>query len=249
MNTKTHNLSIRSLKFTILTALSTVRHQHKFNLLGKSSDPGDIERQLGIRFETGERHMAAVAFNELEAAGLIQPTYDDLISPGAWVEITASGRNALQRRVLDSLDDALGKISPELVEMRAGAWSAVTSAHPDSLRQASHSARELIDQTLKEGAPDGAVRSMPGFSEDTGSRSGITRRHRLRYLMDVRHGGVSDSQLRVVEVACDLVLATDDRLKALAHSREPLNSSEVRDSLQVAEIALRRLLVQNENAV
>jgi hypothetical protein len=73
-------LSLVSLKFGILKNLASVRHQHKYNLLGKSNEQGDLERQLGIKFEPQQRHMADVAFQELEAADLIQPTYDDLIS-------------------------------------------------------------------------------------------------------------------------------------------------------------------------
>ncbi len=64
--------------------------------------------------------------------------------------------------------------------------------------------------------------------------------------MAVYHGSVSESELRVVEVACDLVLAVDNRLKAFAHSREVLLVSEVKDSLNAAEIALRGLLVPGE---
>ena len=246
MTTPGNDLTVRTLKFAILRALAGTRHQHKFNLLGKGSDQGDLERQLGIRFERAERHLADIAFRELETAELIRPTYDDLISPGLWVEITDAGRHALERQALDPLDEALHRISPNLVELRAGAWAAVTSARTDSLRQASHSARELIDQALKEGAPDEAVRRMPGFSEDKDSRSGLTRRHRLRYLMNGYSGAVSESRLRVAEEACDLVLATNDRLKAMAHARETPSQADVQDSLRAAEIALRTLLVPND---
>ena len=246
MSTNVVDLNLVSLKFAILKVLASVRHQHKYNLLGKSNAQGDLERHLGIQFEPGQRHLADVAFQELETAELIRPTYDDLISPGLWVEITDAGRTALDRGVLDSLDEALQKISPALEELRAGAWAAVVSRRPDSLRQASHSARELIDQTLKTGAPDAAVLAMPGFSPDANSRTGITRRHRLRYLMAAYHGDVSESQLRVVEEACDLVLAVDDRLMAIAHSRGAPVATEVKDSLNAAEIALRRLLVSGD---
>src|SRR5438552_15086733 len=68
------NLTKRSLQLAILGALGSVRHQHKFNLLGKGDAQGDLERQLGVRFEPNQRHLAAVAFAELEAAGLLRPT-------------------------------------------------------------------------------------------------------------------------------------------------------------------------------
>ncbi len=243
------DLNVRSLKFAILEALASVRHEYKFNLIGKEYNPGGLEGRLGVRFDPTQRHTAVVAFDSLKAAGLIRPTYSDLIAPEAWVEITDAGRRALERRELDALDAALARIAPNLVELREGAWAAVMSGLPDSLRQASHSARELIDQVLKEGAPEEAVRRMPGFSEDNTSSTGITRRHRLRYLMSLHRRTVSDSELKVADQACEVVLVTDDRLKALAQSRDTVPLADVRDALQVAEFALRRLLLGDEIAV
>ena len=237
--------TMRSMKIEILTALNSVNREHKMNLIGKGSFPGHLERRLRIRFNTENRELADRAFEELKANGHIRPTYDDIIAPESWVEITESGREALRQQCLDDLDSALAKISPTLVEMREGAWAAVTSRRPDSLRQASHSARELIDQTLKEGAPDKLIKQMAGFVPDRNSESGITRRHRLKYLMSTFQGDVSESGLRVADEACNLVIAADDRLKVLAHSRPVPTVSEVKDSLQVAEIALRRVLLKD----
>ena len=124
-------ITVRSLKFAILeTVASRHGHQHEFNLIGKGYNPGPLESRLGVQFDSAQRHMAVVAFNELEIAGLIRPTYTDLIHPEAWVEITDAGRLALKRRVLDELDAALGKIAGNLVEIRAGAWAAVSSGRP-----------------------------------------------------------------------------------------------------------------------
>jgi DNA-binding PadR family transcriptional regulator len=244
------DITVRSLKFAILEALAAKpNHQHKFNLIGKGYYPGGLESSLGLQFDASQRHMAVTAFNELENAGLIRGTYTDQVNPEAWVEITDAGRDALRRRQLDALDAALDRIAGNLIEIRAGAWAAVSSRRPDSLRQAAHSARELIEQALKEGAPDEAVRSMRGFSQDATSRNGITRRHRLRYLMLASRGEASESDLKVAEQACELVLVTDDRLKALAHSRGMIATQDVRDALVAAEIALRRILLPEEPAV
>ncbi|HXU39243.1 MAG TPA: hypothetical protein VN937_23010 [Blastocatellia bacterium] len=102
-------LNVRSLQSAILRILASVRHQHKFNLLGKGNAEGDLERQLGIRFEPEQRHIAAVALAELEAAGLIRPTYEDLIAPDLWFAITDQGRAVLERGSVDALDEALGR--------------------------------------------------------------------------------------------------------------------------------------------
>lgn len=106
MNMAVETLNLASLKIGILKVLASVRHQHKFSLLGRGNEQGDLERQLGIRFEPAQRHMAAVAFAELEAGGFVQPTYDDLISPDQWVAITDEGRAALARGEVGLLNQA-----------------------------------------------------------------------------------------------------------------------------------------------
>ena len=109
----------RSLRFEILKALAgSASHQHKFNLLGKSNVQGDLERQLGVRFAGDQRHLAAVAFAELETAGLIRPTYDDLIAPELWVTVTDSGRSVLARNSVEALDEVLERPIIELAQKK-----------------------------------------------------------------------------------------------------------------------------------
>jgi hypothetical protein len=187
--------------------------------------------------------LADRAFEALKAKSLIRPTYGDLISPEFWVEITSSGREALERGALDPLDSALQKISSHLVELRAGAWEAVSSGRADSLRQAAHSGRELIDQVLKEGAPDNILKKEPDFVPDSSSSTGVTRKHRLKYLMKKFKRTESGSSLRIADEACDLVIAVDERLKGLSHARDMPPKQDIVDALQAAEVALRALLL------
>ena len=84
---------------------------------------------------------------------------------------------------------------------------------------------------------------------DASSRIGITRRHRLKYLMITNRGTVSDSDLKLAEQACELALATDEKLKALAHSRTPISADDIRDALVAAEIALRKVLLHDNDAL
>jgi len=202
----------RKLKFAILAVMARpgVRSECKQNLIGHHGCVGSVEGSLGVRFDNESRFAGYGAFDELVSAGLLRPTFTDIHHPEAWVAITDAGRLALTRRALDDLDCALSKISPTLLELRDGASAAATSTSPDAQRQAAHSARELIDQTLKLGAPDATVRGEPGFQPDPSSRDGITRRHRLRTLM-LRGGGVSESSLAEAEAACELVVRVDRR--------------------------------------
>ena len=238
-------MGIHGLKITILEALDAAspRALNKLNLIGRPQQRGDLESRLGKEFDAQERSLAVKAFDELKSAGFIVPTFSDIAAPEDWVVMTDAGRAALKRNALDDLDEALRRINPYLLEIRRGAWTALDATHPDSLRQAAHSARELIDQVLKEGVSDEEIRSEPGFQADPRSSSGITRRMRMKRLMRKCRGGVSDSDLKVAEESVDFVLAIDDKLKAAAHSRLAPINAEVRGSLEIAEKMLRRLLV------
>lgn len=98
--TMTTGLTLRKLKFAILQCLASGRHhQHKFNLIGKSYSQSPLESAMGIRFDAAQRHLAVVAFNELEYAELIRPTYTDSISPEEWVEITIRSLRILQSHI------------------------------------------------------------------------------------------------------------------------------------------------------
>ena len=77
-------------------------------------------------------------------------------------------------------------LSPDLAEMLEGAWYALMSLQPDSYRQAAHSARELINWTLRLFAPDSV------FSQAELRRHGHdgkpTRKMKKRVLLS-RHPG------------------------------------------------------------
>ena len=240
------NLSNSDLKLLILKVFA--RHQsalNKYAFLGRPYTPGTLETdyEFSSILSTEERNEARKALEELIHGDFIRPTMADLVAPDDWLVITEKGRDALARKALDELDEALFGIDPHLVEIRRGAWSAHASSHADSLRQAAHSGRELIDQTLKLGAPDSEIKSQKGFLPDKSSRDGITRRMRTRFLMKKFQGSISDGAVEVAEKAADLVCAIDAKLQATSHSRSAPAKQQVQDALIAAEIALRSLLV------
>lgn len=238
--------SVRTLKFAILEELASSPKAHKMNLIGRAHEPGALEHRLKCAFSPADRTLAYRAIEGLQSDGLMSPTLGDLIDPESWMQITKRGKIALERRALDLLDEKLQAIDPHLVTIRDGAWSAVTSSEPDALRQAAHSGRELIDQVLKQAAPDQKVMPQGWYTADSSSKSGVTRKHRLRYIMQTFRNDESESNRRVAEKACDLVLAIDDKLKALAHARVQPLRTDVEDAMSGAEIALRRVLVGDE---
>lgn len=124
------------------------------------------------------------------------------------------------------------------MDVREGAWAALSAGTPDALRQSAHSARELIDQTIKEGAPDSEVLTIAQIESSTGKGS-LTRRRRLTFLMRKYKGAVSQSDIGVAAKTIDLILEIDDKLMAVAHGRSAPSASDVEDCLRMAEIALR----------
>lgn len=213
------------------------------NLLGNATRQGELELVLGKTLTEHERDQAYRAYDRMREAGWLRPTRTDLTVPDNWVVITEAGRNALARGTLDELDVALQKLDPHLIEVRRGIWSALDSRQPHSLVQAAHSARELIDQVLKAGAPDEKVRIAPGFQPDATSSSGITRRMRLKFLMREHRSAMSENSLAIAESAADLVLAVDKKLTAEAHSRTESQYDEVKSAVVAAETALRAVLI------
>jgi hypothetical protein len=179
------------LKLLILRVFSKSNYAlAKYDVLGKPYTPGELERDWKVdkTFTSNERNQGRKALEELIAADFLRPTMSDLSIPDDWLEITDKGRDALTRKALDELDEVLSSIDSHLVEIRRGAWSALASSHPDSLRQAAHSGRELIDQTLKTEVPNAVITAQPNFAPDKSSKDGVTRRMRIRHLMQKHRG-------------------------------------------------------------
>lgn len=131
--------------------------QHRMSILGRPDIlRGGLEDRLTVVLTPEERGLAARALRQLENDGLVRPTYRDMVDPENWLELTEAGTAALKMGTIDKLDATLQSIDPHFVEMRHGAWAAVESSEPDSIRQAAHSARELFTQILdKEAAQAG----------------------------------------------------------------------------------------------
>jgi hypothetical protein len=242
------NLSNSDLKLLILRVFTkNSQALSKYGVLGKPYTPGELERdwEMNTTFSSDERNEARKALEELVVGDFIRPTMSDMVAPDDWLVITEKGHSALARNALDELDEAMLKIDPHLVEIRRGAWSSLASNHPDSLRQAAHSGRELIDQVLKTGAPSAEITSRNGFVPDKTSKDGVTRKMRIRHLMMKHRGSISDSGVAVAEKAAVLAGAIDDKLTAASHARSTPSKQEVVDALTTAEIVLRNVLIQS----
>lgn len=239
----TQQLTDFRVKMAILELLSQKSPRNKFNMIGCPPLDGDLERKLGRRFNGQERALAGTCVEQLKLAGLIRPTYTDFVHPEDWLEITEAGRQALNRCALDDLDVALREIDPSLNELRHGASSALVSGQPDSIRQAAHSARELIRQVLDLLAPADEIKASPQFQASKDATSGVTRKMRIRYVIKKRHPNISDSDTEIIEILCQLIDQLYGKLSAEAHRDAREERKDVDDIVLTTETALRRLLL------
>jgi hypothetical protein len=233
--------NMHELKVATLKLFARRKSAHRMSVIGSDHQPGDLESELARTFSADERQRAFRAINELVNDGLLAPTLSDIIDPMNWLAITPAGRTALERGGSDELDTALSEIDVRLVQMRHGAWAAALSDRPDAARQSAHSGRELVAQLLDSLAPIEAVRAQPGFQPSSESKSGVTRRMRLKYALAKRSAGKSESDLRIVEGASDLLEVLHDKLAAMSHTRT--TSIEVSAYLKTVETVLALLLL------
>ena len=74
--------------FSILEIMADGEKAHKYNLIGKPFQPGDLERHLNRKFDDSDRVMAWRAFEQLVKDRLVEPTLSDMAAPDDWVRIT-----------------------------------------------------------------------------------------------------------------------------------------------------------------
>jgi DNA-binding PadR family transcriptional regulator len=219
------NTTLRELKKAILEILAGETKQHKFNIIGQPHQGGRLENRLQIKLDDTDRANASIAFDELKRDRYIQSTFSDIIDPENWIAITASGREFLQRNMNDAIDLQLEAIGIQLVELRHGMHDAIQRSSPDASRQAAHSARELLDQLLKEGAP----------------KDLNTRRERFRYMMQRcrQSSGLSQSDLAIVDANWKVVEAELNKLLSASHARDISSKLEVEASINAIERILQ----------
>lgn len=92
--------------------------------------------------------------------------------------------------------------------------------HSLTFNNFAYAMRELIRHLLHRSAPDEEIRKCSWFKHDPTSKSGITRRHRLQYMI---HGGLGNYLLRKMELeqlindACENLLSQQKILDSFTH--------------------------------
>ncbi|WP_193176536.1 hypothetical protein [Oricola nitratireducens] len=239
----THGLGDHELKIAILRIFLGAEKTNRNNVIGRSYQDGPLEKMLNRKFTPEERFQADQCIDALVRDGFLMPTMSDLAAPKDWLTITELGQEALKRGAPDELDAALMELGSHLVELRSGAWSASLSSSPDAARQAAHSARELIIQTLDAVAPIEKITAEPGFQPAKESTSGVTRKMRFRYALKNRKSGDSKNDAEILENAAALLESMHKKMSGLAHQRGAIAERHIKTYLQTTEMALALLLL------
>lgn len=76
------------------------------------------------------------------------------------------------------------KLPKDISPTFTAAWENLASDFSDPARGAAFLMREVVRHTLDYYAPESAIKSCGWFKPDPDSKSGITRRHRIRYIVE-----------------------------------------------------------------
>ncbi|MDP3987446.1 MAG: hypothetical protein Q8P81_04445 [Nanoarchaeota archaeon] len=212
------------------------------NVIGLEYQEGNFGLHHNRTLSNEERSMLDLVLKELQEKRLVQPVYRDIISRGEDLQITDKGRRALEKKVLDELDELLLGLNPEtnLINMRYGAYDAVLDAQTDWQRQAAASLVELIDHTLRIIAPNEKIVSKKWYKPEATSKTGVTRKQRVQYFLEEKNGARSTDTEKVVNRSWELIEACRGKLEGIKHMSDDRN--EIEQLIKLVEDALIYLL-------
>lgn len=235
-------LSDRDLKFGILKCIKQSRTVNKDNLLRSVAGiPSHLEGYFHTEFDRSTNQRANLALASLERDGLIAPTLSDAVNPRDWMELTDAGERALGQHILDDLDEELIPLGSGVCADRDQMWSSFYSSGAKKNQAACHSARELIDHVLRSLAPVDSIKEQSWWVKDKNSTSGITRRHRIEYILRNR-------MIEFLEEHRDhLYHNLPEQLFQEAHNQQINDNDEyVKDLLIGTELFLKKLLIYSK---
>ena len=240
MKVDKYKLSLQVLEYLSVQKGAYVLRQ---NIISEpSSGIGNLERHFNITLSPEKKSLLDLVLRELQQRGLIIPVFKDIMNSGNDLIITDKGRRALKKRVLDELDELLLALhsDSDLIVMRYGAYDAILDRQNDWQRQAASSLVELIDHTLRTIAPNDKVTSQDWYSPEKNSKSGIIRKHRIRYFLEGKNGTRTKTTEEVVNKAWELIESCRSKLEGIKHVTDDQN--EVEQLIKLVEDALMFLL-------
>lgn len=133
-----------------------------------------------------------------------------------------------------------------------------TEYHSLTFNNFAYAMRELIRHLLHRSAPDEEIRKCSWFKHDSTSKTGITRKHRLQYMI---HGGLGAYLLKKMDLeieinnACDNLISQQKILDSFTHIVPTTFAIPLETSKQLAQeciaavIKIISIIKQIKNAV
>lgn len=143
------------------------------------------------------------------------------------------------------LDDLLRWVTgrDELSERRREAWMTLERGTPESAAQACHSMRELLTHLLDTFSQNIEVKKAGWWQHDAQTRDGVSKRHKVKYLMICQSEAiVSEDLTKDLEAQIDRALELHNQAIKLAHHNQSASYGTARLVLTSFEEVTRTLL-------
>lgn len=240
MKVDKYKLSLQALEYLSKQDRVVLRQ----NIISEpSSGVGNFERHFNVTLTGAEKNRLALVLVDLQDRGLIEALFRDTMNAGNDLVITDKGRRALEKRVLDDLDELLRALNSDsdLIAKRYGAYDAVLNKQTDWQSQAANSLAELLDHTLRTIAPTDVVKTQSWYTES--KAAGGIRKQKIRYFLEQNNSYRSKSQEDVIDEAWQLIESCRGKLQGIKHANE--NQDDIEQLIKLAEDALMYLLKQS----
>jgi len=171
---------------------------------------GDLTKSLG-----DYRMNGGIAIPTISTSAYIRSMKMALVSDEMDEEniVFSNAFPATRRDGMVQLDSVFQSLGTNFTAMWQGSWAVLESNNPDRIRQAAHSGRELLMQTLANLAPDSAFDSNE--VEKYGYKGKITRKMRVKKIL----ANDSKSVLGWADSVAKALDETYDRLADMSHDR------------------------------
>ncbi len=227
---KKYELSLKVLEYLSVQKSYVLKQ----NIISEpSSGIGNLERYFDFTLTRKGKNELALVLQDLQEKNLIEAVFKDTQNSGNDLVITDKGKVALDKKVLDSLDEALLKIEPSgsLIEKRYGVYDAVMNKGRDWQSQTANSLVELIDGVLRTIAPKEKV----DISNIDKTQKGSIRKAKISFYLS------SKSKRKIVNKAFELTESVRNRLQAIKHGSKKSNA-EIELLIKLTEDGLSFLL-------
>lgn len=132
-----------------------------------------------------------------------------------------------------------------LAERRRDAWLNFYRGTPESSTQACHTLREILTAILDRFAPNDDVKTAPWWKPDTQTRDGVSKRHKVKYLVICRDDtALSEGLLDELTVQVGRALTAHQLTIKIAHRNIETDSATAHLALANLEEVMLALLRQ-----